>query len=66
MPRLPDNIPLTSNRGLQLSALTHINALDTIEKEVIYQGLIPLRLLQLLGIPSEGRSEEHTSELQSQ
>lgn len=54
MPRLPDNIPLSSAEGQQLSALTHINALDTIEKEAIYRGLIPLRLLQLLGIPSAG------------
>lgn len=54
MPRLPDNIPLCSAEGQQLSALTHINALDTIEKEAIYRGLIPLRLLQLLGIPPEG------------
>lgn len=56
MPRLPDNIPLCSAEGQQLSALTHINALDTIEKEAIYRGLIPLRLLQLLGIPPAGDS----------
>lgn len=56
MLRLPDNIPLCSAEGQQLSALTHINALDTIEKEAIYRGLIPLRLLQLLGIPPSGDS----------
>ena len=56
MLRLPDNLPLRSASGRQLSALTQINALDTVEKEAIYRGLIPLRLLQLLAIPPEGDS----------
>ncbi len=54
MPRLPDNRPLTSAGGCQLSALTHINALSAGEKDDIYRRLIPLRLLQLLEIPPTG------------
>src|SRR6185369_1451859 len=56
MPRLPDNMFLRSASGDQLSGLAHINALDTVEKEAIYRGLLPSRLLQLLAIPSEGDS----------
>jgi len=56
--RLPDNGSLYSAGGCQLSALTHINALDAIEKEAIYRRLIPLRLLSLLGIPANGDSSQ--------
>ncbi len=58
MPRLPDNQPLRSVNGEPLSALTHINALDTSEKEAIYRALIPQRLLRLLAMPPEGDSPE--------
>lgn len=54
MPRLAENKPLISVAGEQLSALTHINALEVPEKEAIYRGLIPPRLLQLLAIPLQG------------
>lgn len=54
MPRLPENSPLRSARGCELSALTHINALEPSEKESIYRGLLPPRLLRILGIPAEG------------
>lgn len=54
MPRLPENSPLRSARGCELSALTHINALEPSEKEAIYRGLLPARLLRILGIPAEG------------
>lgn len=56
MPRLPENISLRSVSGFELSALTHINALDPPEKEAIYRGLIPPRLLDLLSIPLQGDS----------
>lgn len=49
-------MPLCSAGGDQLSGLNHINALDTVEKEAIYRGLLPPRLLQLLAIPPEGDS----------
>jgi len=52
--RLSDTVPLYSAGGCQLSALTHINALEANEKEAIYRTLIPLRLLSLLGIPAGG------------
>jgi hypothetical protein len=58
MVKLPDNLPLRSSHGLQLSSLTHINALDAPEKEAIYRSLIPLRLLALLDIPAEGDSSQ--------
>lgn len=54
MPRLPENSPLRSASGCELSALSHINALEPSEKEAIYRGLIPVRLLHLLEIPPEG------------
>jgi len=54
MAKLPDNLPLRSSKGVQLSSLTHINALDSSEKEALYRGLIPQRLLALLGIPAQG------------
>jgi hypothetical protein len=56
MPRLPDNIPLCSASGRQLSGLIQINSLDSVEKEEIYRGLVPLRLLQILAIPPGGDS----------
>lgn len=56
MPRLPENRSLRSVSGCELSALTHINALDSPEKEAIYRGLIPPRLLDLLSIPRQGDS----------
>lgn len=49
-PKLPHNPPLVSAAGRQLFSLLDINSLDGVEKERIYAGLIPLRLLQLLGI----------------
>jgi len=58
MLRLANNLPLYSSGGCQLSALTHINALDASEKEAIYHRLIPLRLLALLGIPANGDSSQ--------
>ncbi|NVN99169.1 MAG: hypothetical protein HXX17_07580 [Geobacteraceae bacterium] len=54
MIRLAGNTPLFSSKGDQLSALTHLNALDPPQKEAIYRGLIPPRLLNLLSIPSGG------------
>lgn len=51
-------MPLYSAGGDQLSGLAHINALDPEEKEAIYRGLIPPRLLQLLAIPPEGDSSD--------
>jgi hypothetical protein len=56
MPRLPDNLPLRSARGDHLSGLVQINDLDTKEKETIYRGLLPSRLLRLLGIQPLGDS----------
>lgn len=56
MPILPENRPLLSAAGKQISALVHINALETSEKETIYRGLIPPRLLELLSIPRQGDS----------
>ena len=58
MVKLPDNLPLRSASGVQLSSLTHINALDTPEKEAMYRGLIPQRLLALLGISVQGGSAQ--------
>jgi len=58
MLRLANNVPLYSAGGCQLSALTHINALAANEKEAIYHGLIPLRLLALLGIPVNSDSSQ--------
>jgi len=58
MLRLADNAPLYSAGGCQLSALTQINALSAQEKEAIYRGLIPVRLLALLGIPANGDSSQ--------
>jgi len=56
MPILPENKPLVSAAGQQISALVNINALETPEKESIYRGLIPSRLLELLSIPLQGDS----------
>lgn len=56
MVKLPDNLPLRSASGAQLSSLTHINALEISEKEALYRGLIPQRLLGLLGINAQGVS----------
>ena len=47
---------LRSARGDQLSGLTHINALNPLEKTAIYCGLLPPRLFQLLAIPPQGDS----------
>lgn len=58
MAKLPDNLPLRSSKGVQLSSLIHINALDSSEKESLYRGLIPQRLLALLGIPAQGDSSQ--------
>jgi len=50
MPILPENLPLISAAGEQLSSLLDINALPVCEKERLYTGLIPPRLFSLLGI----------------
>jgi len=55
---IPENKPLISAAGQQLFALTHLNALETPEKEAIYRRLIPPRLLELLSIPQQGDSSE--------
>jgi len=56
MPILPENKPLISASGRQISALIHINALEAPERDSIYRRLIPLRLLELLSIPRQGDS----------
>jgi hypothetical protein len=56
MPILPENKPLISASGRQISALIHINALEAPERDSIYRCLIPLRLLELLSIPRQGDS----------
>jgi hypothetical protein len=52
-PKLPHNTPLFSSSGRQLFSLLDVNSLATAEKERIYAGLIPPRLLQLLGIAGD-------------
>jgi hypothetical protein len=54
IPRLPHNQPLVSSSGRQLFSLLDINGLDLAEKERIYTGLLPPRLVQLLGIDGIG------------
>jgi len=56
MPILPGNKTLNSVAGQQLSGLIQINALEAPEKEAIYRGLIPPRLLGLLSSPLQGNS----------
>lgn len=53
MSKLPGNEPLRSAKGTLLGGLADINALETAEKQRIYTGIIPPRLLQLLGISPE-------------
>ena len=50
MPRLPGDQTLCSAQGSVLNGLKDINALATPEKEGIYAGIIPPRLLSLLDI----------------
>ncbi|HEX5773853.1 MAG TPA: hypothetical protein VFY07_05975 [Geomobilimonas sp.] len=50
MPLLPDNSPLISAAGEQISSLLDLNGLPTGEKERIYAGLIPRRIFALLEI----------------
>jgi hypothetical protein len=50
VPRLPGDQPLCSAQGSVLNGLKDINALATPEKEGIYAGIIPPRLLNLLDI----------------
>lgn len=50
MAKLPDNHPLQSRDGQLLSSLLGINRLPVSEKEAIYAGLLPPRLLALLQI----------------
>jgi hypothetical protein len=50
VPRLPGDQPLCSEQGSVLNGLKDINALATHEKESIYAGIIPPRLLSLLDI----------------
>lgn len=49
-PKLPHNSQLLSASGRRLFTLLEINSLDVAEKEHIYAGLIPPRMLGLLGI----------------
>jgi len=56
-PKLPDNKPLISAAGRKLFSLLDINSLDTSEKERIYGGLIPPRLLNLLGSGTDIRHQ---------
>lgn len=60
MPRLTDNTVLTSSAGQQLFSLREINALEPAEKELIYAGLIPPRLLRLLDIHLLGPGRRET------
>jgi len=53
---LQENKPLLSAAGKPLFSLTQINSLAPAEKESIYRGLIPPRLLSLLQIPLQGDS----------
>ncbi len=53
MSKLPGNEPLRSAKGTLLGGLADINALETAEKQRIYTGIIPPRLLQLLEISPE-------------
>jgi len=53
MGKLPGNEPLRSAKGTLLGGLADINALDTAEKQRIYTGIIPPRLLRLLEISPE-------------
>lgn len=50
MPRLAGNSPLFSRDGQLLSSLSGINRLPDQEKEALYGGLLPTRLLKLLQI----------------
>lgn len=50
MAKLPGNEPLTAANGQLLTTLRDINALDVAEKERIYAGIIPPRLLEMFAI----------------
>lgn len=50
MPKLPGNRPLISSAGHQLTSLAAVNHLSEPEKNCIYTGLLPSRLLTLLQI----------------
>lgn len=50
MPLLPENSPLISAAGQQISSLLDLNALPPGEKERLYAGLIPRRIFALLEI----------------
>ncbi len=49
-PKLADNRPLVSSSGATLNSISGINRLPDAEKEQIYAGLLPARLLALLQI----------------
>ena len=53
MARLAGNAQLRNPAGKPLFCLADINALDIPEKEVIYGGLLPPRLLEMFGIDKE-------------
>ncbi|HZV82703.1 MAG TPA: hypothetical protein VFF53_11115 [Geobacteraceae bacterium] len=62
-PKLPHNPPLVSAEGRQLFSLLDINSLDAAEKEHMYVGLLPPRLLQLLDIMPECGCNRHGERL---
>jgi len=63
MPKLPLNPPLVSAEGRQLFSLLDINSLDPAEKERMYAGLLPPRLLELLDIVPESGCNRHGERL---
>jgi hypothetical protein len=50
MAKLPGNSQLLDSGGRPLGSLSQINRLDEPEKNIIYAGLLPERLLQLLSV----------------
>lgn len=50
MAKLPGNSQLLDSDGRPLGSLSQINRLDELEKNIIYAGLLPDRLLQLLSV----------------
>jgi hypothetical protein len=50
MAKLPGNEQLRNSSGRALLSLADVNSLPTAEKEQLYSGLLPRRLLELIGI----------------
>ena len=50
MARLPGNRQLTARSGRPLTSLAAINRLEEPEKELLYAGLLPERLFQIVGL----------------